>query len=79
MLGTDFGLVPPEIQSALVYAGPGPGPLLATAAAWDGLAAELEAASASYATLISELTADIAAALREYAALRDAEIILDRR
>ncbi|GFG86405.1 MAG: PPE domain-containing protein [Mycolicibacter algericus] len=52
----DFGLVPPEIQSALMYAGPGPGPISATAAAWDGLAAELDAASASYASLVTDLT-----------------------
>jgi PPE-repeat protein len=52
----DFGLVPPEIQSALMYAGPGPGPISATAAAWEGLAADLDAASASYGSLITDLT-----------------------
>lgn len=52
----DFGLVPPEIQSALIYAGPGPGPISATAAAWDGLAAELDATSASYGSLVTDLT-----------------------
>lgn len=52
----DFGLVPPEIQSALIYAGPGPGPISAAAAAWDGLAAELDAASASYGAVITDLT-----------------------
>lgn len=52
----DFGLVPPEIQSALMYAGPGPGPISASAAAWDGLAAELDSAAASYGSLITDLT-----------------------
>lgn len=54
----DFGLVPPEIQSALIYAGPGPGPIAVTAAAWDGLAAELDAASASYGALVTDLTSN---------------------
>jgi len=52
----DFGLIPPEIQSGLMYAGPGPGPMSATAAAWDGLAAELDGAAASYTALVNELT-----------------------
>ncbi|ORW00071.1 PPE family protein [Mycobacterium lacus] len=39
-----------------MYAGPGSGPLLAAAAAWDGLAAELALAAAGYSSVISELT-----------------------
>ena len=41
----DFGLVPPEIHSALMYSGPGTGPMLAAAAAWDGLANDLDTIS----------------------------------
>ena len=37
----DFAVLPPEINSARMYAGPGAGPMLAAASAWDGLAAEL--------------------------------------
>jgi PPE-repeat protein len=52
----DFAMLPPEVNSARIYAGPGPGPMLAAAAAWDGLAAELQSTAASYRTAISELT-----------------------
>ena len=38
----DFGALPPEINSGRMYAGPGAGSMLAAAAAWDGLAAELQ-------------------------------------
>jgi PPE-repeat protein len=52
----DFGALPPEINSGRMYAGPGPGPLLAAAEAWDGLAAELGFASAGYGSTVTELT-----------------------
>ena len=39
-----------------MYSGPGPGPLLAAAEAWDGLAAELSLASTGYGSTIAELT-----------------------
>ena len=52
----DFGLLPPEINSGRMYSGPGPGPLLAAAEAWDGLAAELGIASTGYGSTMSELT-----------------------
>ena len=52
----DYGTMPPEINSARMYAGPGSGPMLAAAAAWDGLAAELSSAASSYTAVISELT-----------------------
>ncbi|OBH40310.1 PPE family protein [Mycobacterium sp. E183] len=51
----DFGALPPEINSGRVYSGPGPAPLLAAAASWDGLAAELRSAAGSYGSTISEL------------------------
>lgn len=52
----DFGGFPPEVNSGRMYAGPGPGPMLAAAAAWDGLAAQLHSAAASYESVISNLT-----------------------
>ncbi|OBB87648.1 hypothetical protein A5760_25475 [Mycobacterium colombiense] len=52
----DFGVLPPEVNSGLMYAGPGSGPLLASAAAWDEVAAELESAAAGYSSQISGLT-----------------------
>ena len=53
----DFGALPPEINSARMYSGPGSGPLLAAATGWDGLAAELTSAAASYVAVISRMTA----------------------
>jgi PPE-repeat protein len=52
----DFATLPPEVNSARMYAGPGPGPMLAAASAWDGLAVELQSTAASYRAAISELT-----------------------
>jgi PPE-repeat protein len=53
----DFGALPPEINSAKMYAGPGAGSMLAAAAAWDSLAADLYSVAASYQSVISGLTA----------------------
>src|ERR1700758_1161344 len=51
----DFGALPPEINSGRMYAGPGSGPMLAAATAWDVLAAELYSTAASYGSVISDL------------------------
>ncbi|WP_067967693.1 PPE family protein [Mycolicibacter icosiumassiliensis] len=51
----DFGALPPEINSARIYFGPGAGPMMAAAAAWGALAAELEVAASSYQATVSEL------------------------
>jgi PPE-repeat protein len=52
----DFGLLPPEINSGRMYSGPGPGPMMAAAEAWDALASTLGFASAGYGSTIAELT-----------------------
>src|ERR1700689_5972990 len=52
----DFGAFPPEINSGRMYTGPGAGPMLAAAAAWDDLATELGSTAASYASTVSSLT-----------------------
>ncbi len=46
----DFAFLPPEVNSGRMYTGPGAGPMLAAAAAWDDLAAELSSTAASYAS-----------------------------
>ena len=52
----DFAALPPEVNSGRMYAGAGSGPMLAAAAAWDGLAAELSSAAGSYRSVVSGLT-----------------------
>lgn len=52
----DFGLLPPEINSGRIYTGPGSGPLLAAAAAWSGLSADLQSAAAGHRAVITGLT-----------------------
>jgi PPE-repeat protein len=54
-LMVDFGALPPEINSARMYAGPGSSPLLASAAAWDALGAELDSFGSGYSGAISAL------------------------
>ncbi|ETB53479.1 PPE domain-containing protein, partial [Mycobacterium avium] len=51
----DFGALPPEINSARMYSGPGSGPLTAAAAAWEELAAQLESYAAGYSATLAEL------------------------
>jgi PPE-repeat protein len=52
----DFAFLPPEVNSGRMYTGPGVGPMLAAAAAWDDLATELSSTAASYASTVSSLT-----------------------
>ncbi|MGA9356917.1 MAG: PPE family protein [Mycobacterium sp.] len=54
----DYGALPPEINSARMYSGPGSPPMLAAAAAWDGLAAELSSTASSYQSVIERLAGD---------------------
>ena len=52
-----FLVLSPEINSTLMYAGAGSSPMLAAAAAWDGLAAELGSAAQSFSSVTSGLAA----------------------
>jgi PPE-repeat protein len=55
----DFGALPPEVNSGRMYLGPGSGPLLEAAGAWDVLAAELGVAAEGYRSVLSELTGSL--------------------
>ncbi|MGB6511994.1 MAG: PPE family protein, partial [Mycobacterium sp.] len=52
----DFATLPPEVNSGLMYAGPGSGPMIAAAASWDNLAIEMSSAAGDYGSVISGLT-----------------------
>jgi PPE-repeat protein len=51
-----FEALPPEINSGLMYAGPGAGPMIAASAAWDALADDLYLAASGYSATIADLT-----------------------
>jgi PPE-repeat protein len=40
-----FAVLPPEVNSGRMYAGPGVGPMLTAASAWDELANDLHSAA----------------------------------
>ena len=50
-----FLTAPPEINSLMMFTGPGSSPLLEAATAWEGLASELGSAADSFSSLISGL------------------------
>src|SRR6201990_889226 len=52
----DFASLPPEINSALMYSGPGSGPMLTASSAWGGLSAELHNMASAYEGVIAALT-----------------------
>jgi PPE-repeat protein len=52
----DFGALPPEVNSTRMYTGPGAGPMMAAAAAWNNLAAELNTTASASQSVISTLT-----------------------
>lgn len=51
-----FSWLPPEINSARMFAGAGSGPLFAAASAWEGLAADLWASASSFESVLAALT-----------------------
>ena len=54
----DFGALPPEINSTRMYTGSGSAPMMAAAAAWNNLAAELTTNADASQSVISTLTDD---------------------
>ena len=53
----NFATLPPEINSGRIFAGPGSGPMIQAATAWDKLAARLYARLADYRSVTSKLAA----------------------
>jgi PPE-repeat protein len=54
----DFAAIPPEINSALMYSGAGSGPLMAAAAGWSNLAAELSTTATQWESIVTTLTTE---------------------
>ena len=54
----NFLVLPPEVNSELVFAGPGSGPMLAAAAAWDGISTELNSAATAFSSVTADLVVD---------------------
>ncbi|MGD1172032.1 PPE family protein [Mycobacterium seoulense] len=55
MTSPHFAWLPPEVNSARIHSGPGAGPLLAAAEAWDGLAEDLASSASSFSSVTSNL------------------------
>lgn len=55
MTSPHYACLPPEINSALLYAGPGSAPLHAAAEAWDGLAENLSSSASSFLSVATDL------------------------
>jgi PPE-repeat protein len=53
-----FAVLPPEVNSGRMYAGPGVGPMLTAASAWDELANDLHSAAEDFEGVVSGLTSD---------------------
>jgi PPE-repeat protein len=52
----DFAALPPEVNSGLMYTGPGSAPMMTAAASWDNLAVEMYSAARDYGSVIANLT-----------------------
>jgi PPE-repeat protein len=54
----DYGALPPEVNSARIYAGPGSSSFTTAASAWSSLAAELNSTAQSYEKVITALSSE---------------------
>jgi PPE-repeat protein len=57
-MSIDFGALPPEINSGLMYTGPGSTSLMTAASAWNALAAELNSAAMGYDAVVTQLASE---------------------
>jgi len=53
-----FAVLPPEVNSGRMYAGPRVGPMLTAASAWEELANELHSSAEDFESVISGPTSD---------------------
>jgi triacylglycerol lipase len=51
----NFSVLPPDVNSVLLLDGPGSGPMLEAAAAWDGIGSELSSTANVFSSVISDL------------------------
>ncbi|MCQ4361958.1 PPE family protein [Mycobacterium gordonae] len=58
MTSANYAVLPPEINSARIFAGAGPAPMLAAAIAWEELADELRGAAAAFGSATVGLLSD---------------------
>ena len=74
-MSIEFGALPPEINSGLIYTGPGSTSLMTAASAWNALAAELNSSALGYDAVVTQLageewlgpaSASMAAAVQPY-------------
>lgn len=57
-MAMDFGALPPEVTSAMMYSGPGATSMVAAASAWNTLAAELTSAATGYDKVLTQLASE---------------------
>ncbi|MFV8315541.1 PPE family protein [Mycobacterium sp. 23] len=57
-MATDFGVLPPEVTSAMMYSGPGAASFVSAASAWNALAAELASTAQAYEAVLSGLVGE---------------------
>jgi PPE-repeat protein len=57
-MSIDFGALPPEINSGLIYTGPGSTSLTTAASAWNALAAELNSSALGYDAVVTQLASE---------------------
>jgi PPE-repeat protein len=57
-MSIDFGALPPEVNSGLMYTGPGSTSMMTAASAWNALAAELYQAALGYEAVTTQLASE---------------------